>query len=82
MPTIQFFRCPCPVTGNVMLNGTNQGPNKDSSGKLLTKKCGEGLQIISLQCPNGKKCSPPQVEIEIQYTDPISPLEVPFQCAD
>ncbi len=82
MPIIQFFCCTCPATGNVILDGRDQGPNKDGSGRLLTKHCNEGLHIISLQCPDGKKCSPPEVRIEITDTDPIFPLEVPFQCAD
>ena len=77
---MEFFVCPCPVTGNVILDGNNQGPNKDSSGKLLTKMCNEGLHTISLQCPSGQTCIPPQVTTVIENTDPISPKEVPFQC--
>jgi hypothetical protein len=46
----------------------------------LTKKCNEGLHIISLQCPHEKKCSPPQVKIDIKDTNPISPLKIPFTC--
>jgi hypothetical protein len=77
---MEFFVCPCLATGNVILNGNDQGPNKDSSGKLLTKQCNEGRHIIALQCLTGKICSPPQVTIVIKDTDPISPMEVPFQC--
>lgn len=79
---MEFIRCPCPVKGNVILNGKDLGPNKTKAGKLRTKQCNEGLHTISLQCPDGKKCSPPQVTIEITGTDPISPMEVAFQCAD
>ena len=77
---MEFFRCPCPLTGNVVLDGADLGPNKDGSGKLLTKMCNAGLHTISLLCPGGKRCNPLQVTIEIQDTDPISPLEVAFQC--
>jgi len=77
---IEFFKCPCPDRGNVILNGRDQGPNKDDTGRLLTKQCNEGLQTIALKCPAGKTCYPPQVDIEIKDTNPISPLEVPFQC--
>lgn len=78
---MEFFRCPCPVIGNIILDGKDQGPNKDGAGKLWTKQCNAGLHTITLQCPAGKTCSPKQVKIEITNTDPISPLEVPFQCA-
>jgi predicted acylesterase/phospholipase RssA len=77
---MEFFQCLCPVTGRVILDGIDQGPNKDSAGNLLTKQCNAGLHTISLQCPDGKKCSPRQVEIEIKDTDPIAPLEVAFKC--
>lgn len=78
--TMQFFQCPCPETGNVILDGNNQGPNKDGDGRLLTKRCNEGLHIISLQCSQGKNCFPSQARIEIKNTNPISPLQVPFKC--
>ena len=45
MPVIQFFRCPCPATGNVILNGTDQGPNMDSSGKLLDGGLSDNLDL-------------------------------------
>ena len=77
---MEFFRCPCPKRGSVILNGSDLGSNMDATGKLLTKVCGQGLQRISLQFPDGKQCIPPQIEIEIKNTDPISPMEVPFQC--
>lgn len=79
---MEFFRCPCPQKGNVILDGSDQGPNKDDTGKLLTKMCNEGLHRIVLQCPNGKQCIPKQVEIVIKDTDPISPMEVKFQCEE
>jgi len=75
---MEFFQCPCPERGNVILNGKDQGANKDDAGNLLTKQCNRGLQYISLECPDGKKC---QLRlVEMKDTDPISPLEVPFQC--
>ena len=77
---MEFFVCPCTETGNVILDGNDQGSNMDSSGNLLTKQCNAGLHTISLNCPSGKKCLPTQVKIEIEDTDPISPMEVPFKC--
>jgi len=77
---MEFFQCRCPVTGRVILDGSDQGPNKDSAGKLRTIQCNAGQHTISLQCPDRKKCSSPQVKIEIKDTDPISPMEVPFKC--
>ncbi len=76
---MEFFVCPCPVTGDIILDGIDQGPNKDGSG-LLTKQCNAGLHNISLRCPTGKKCSPLQVTIALRNTDPISPIEVAFRC--
>jgi hypothetical protein len=64
----------------VILDGSDQGPNKDSAGNLLTKECNAGLHTIALQCPDGGKCSPSQITIEIKDTDPIAPLEVSFKC--
>lgn len=77
---MEFFLCRCPVTGRVILDGSDQGPNRDSAGNLLTKQCNAGLHTIALQCPDGKKCSRPRVKIEIKDTDPISPVEVAFKC--
>ena len=77
---MEFFQCICPVTGRVLLDGSDQGPNKDISGSLLTKQCNAGLHVIALQFPDGEKCSPPLVLIEIRDTDPISPMEVAFTC--
>lgn len=75
---MEFFQCPCPEKGEVILDGKDQGLNKDAAGNLLTKQCNRGLHYVSLQCPDGKKC---QLRlVEIKDTDPISPLEVPFQC--
>ena len=80
MPIVEFFQVPCSGKGDVILDGKNQGPNKDAAGKLLPMQCNTGWHIISLKCSNGKKCSPKQVEVEIKDTDPISPMEVPFKC--
>lgn len=77
---MEFFVCPCPATGNVILDGNDQGPNKDGSGNLLTKQCNAGLHTIALKCKAVNTCSPPQVTVVIKNTDPISPMEVAFQC--
>lgn len=77
---MEFFSCPCPGTGDVILDGNGQGPNRDGSGNLVTKQCNAGLHRIALRCHDGRRCLPGQVEIEISDTDPISPQEVAFQC--
>ena len=77
---MEFFVCPCPATGNVILDGVDQGPNRDGSGNLQTKQCDTGLHTLQLTCPAGKKCMPVQITVLIINTDPISPLEVAFQC--
>jgi uncharacterized protein YbaR (Trm112 family) len=78
---MEFFVCPCTKTGHIILDGNDQGPNKDSSGKLLTKQCNAGFHTISLKLSSGVACSPLQAHVDIYDTDPISPREVPFQCA-
>ncbi|RQW88115.1 MAG: hypothetical protein EHM79_06365 [Geobacter sp.] len=75
---MEFFQCPCPQRGEVKLDGKDQGPNKDDAGNLLVKQCNRGLHFVSLQCSDGKECVSRLVQIT--DTDPISPLEVPFQC--
>lgn len=77
---MEFFVCSCPVTGTVILDGNAQGPNKSGSGGLLTKQCNTGLHTISLQFASGKICAPAQVTVTIKNTNPISPMEVAFQC--
>lgn len=71
---MEFFQCACPEKGRVILDGRDQGLNKDDSGNLLTKQCNAGLHSISLVCLSGKKCIPEQVELEIKDTDPILPI--------
>jgi hypothetical protein len=77
---MEFIVCPCPGNGNVILDGNDQGPNKDGSGNLLTKQCNKGLHTVALLCAGGRTCHPKQVRVEIKDTDPICPMEVPFQC--
>ncbi|BDV44037.1 hypothetical protein GURASL_29600 [Geotalea uraniireducens] len=77
---MEFFVCPCPATGNVILDGVDQGPNKDSAGVLQPKQCSAGRHTVSLRCPAGKNCTPSQVAVVIRDTDPIAPQEVAFQC--
>ncbi len=76
----EFFVCPCPETGNVILDGKDQGPNKDISGTLSPMQCNTGLHTIALKCPAGKTCKPQQVTMVIKDTNPASPREVAFQC--
>jgi hypothetical protein len=78
---MQFFNCPCSGKGNVILDGVDQGPNKDAAGNLLPKQCNAGLHRIALKCLDEKQCDPAEVQVEIRGTNPIHPLEVPFQCA-
>jgi len=77
---LEFFQCPCSETGGVFLDGKYQGPNKDNAGNLLTMQCNTGLHWVFLECLEGKTCL--QRLVEIKDTDPILPMEVPFQCED
>ena len=77
---MEFFTCPCPERGDVILDGKSQGSNKNQAGDLVTKQCNAGLHKIALKCPDGKQCDPAEVQVEISNTDPISPKEVPFKC--
>ncbi len=77
---MEFFVCNCPATGNVILDGNDEGPNRDSAGNLLTKQCNTGVHIVSLQCALGKTCAPEQVIVLVENTDPILPTEVEFRC--
>lgn len=78
---MEFYTCPCPARGDVILNGQGQGPNKDQAGNLLTKQCNPGLHKVALKCSAGKQCNPGEIQIEIRDTDPIAPMEIPFKCA-
>lgn len=77
---MEFFQCPCPETGNVLVDGKDQGPNKDGAGKPQTKMCNPGLHWISLECRVGKKCG--RKLVEVVETDPVMPMEVPFICEE
>jgi hypothetical protein len=67
---MEFFVCPCTATGSVVLDGNDQGPNRDDTGTLLTKVCGEGKHTVSLKFGDGKFCFPAQADVEITGTDP------------
>lgn len=78
---MEFFRCPCPGRGEVVLDGSYQGENKNGSGEIRILQCGPGLHEVALTCLVGRKCSNPRQEINISGTNPIFPLEVLFTCA-
>ncbi len=73
---MEFFVCTSIDIGDVILDGINQGANKDATGILLTKQCNSGLHSVALNCLSGK--SYPEKTVNIGGTDPIAPLEVPF----
>jgi len=75
---MEFFVCPCPGIGKVLLDDKDQDLNKDDSGTLLKKQCNEGFHKVALECSIGRKCSP--IEVVIKDSDPIFPQEVTFQC--
>jgi hypothetical protein len=77
---MEFFTCPCPETGVVILDGKEQGNNKDENGDLRTMQCGRGLYRIELRCSCGKQCINSPREVMIEGTNPIIPMEVSFQC--
>lgn len=78
---MEFFACPCPGKGTVILDGNAQGPNKDQDGANRTLQCGTGLHQVALDCLVGKACANASQEVAISGTNPILPQEVPFQCA-
>ena len=77
---MEFFTCPCPGKGTVILDGNEQGSNRDEDGGLRVFQCGRGLHRIALECTDGKRCSNSPQEVMISDTNPISTQEVPFQC--
>lgn len=77
---MEFFTCPCPGNGRVLVDGNLQGDNKEGSGNNRTLQCGRGLHQIALECVHGKKCADSPQTVMISETNPISPQEVPFQC--
>ncbi|OEU72537.1 MAG: hypothetical protein BA864_14680 [Desulfuromonadales bacterium C00003093] len=77
---MEFFTCPCPEKGMVVLNGNEQGYNKDENGKIRVFQCGRGLHEVALECREGKLCTNSPQEVMISDTNPITPQEVPFQC--
>lgn len=77
---MEFFICPCPGKGTVILNGNAQGPNKDN-GVNQPMQCGAGLHRVALDCLVGKTCAESSQEVVIAKTNPILPQEVPFTCA-
>jgi hypothetical protein len=77
----EFFVCPCPGRGYVILDDNSQGSNKNDALTLFTKQCNTGLHSVSLACQVGRVCRVVKVEIQIEDTDPIEPMEVPFECA-
>jgi len=77
---MEFFTCPCACKGKVILDGNDQGENKNENDDLLVKQCGRGLHQIALECVDGKQCLDSPRVVMIKKTNPINPLEVPFQC--
>jgi hypothetical protein len=77
---MEFFTVPCPGKGNVKIDGSFQG--ESVQGTTLHKfQCGEGTHDISMECLAGKQCQAPVQRVEIAGTNPILPMEVPFECA-
>lgn len=78
---MEFFACPCPGRGRVMMDGNEQGDNKEDDGSVRTLQCGRGLHRIALECADGKQCLDSPRNVMIAKTNPISPEEVAFRCA-
>lgn len=77
---MEFFTCPCPGNGRVILDGNEQGNNKDENGNMRTLQCGQGLHQIALQCNHGEQCAHSPQKVMISKTNPIIPQELTFQC--
>lgn len=87
---MQFFKVPCPGRGTVSIDGKPQGENKQAGREesdtrqgdgLRIFQCGTGLHDLSMACLVGKRCRRPVQRVQIDKTDPILPMEVPFECA-
>ena len=76
---MEFFTVPCPGRGEVSIDGSFQGENKDGE-RLHVFQCSEGLHDISMTCLVGRQCQEPVQRAQIAGTDPILPREVPFLC--
>ena len=77
---MEFFTVPCPGRGEVFIDGVSLGENK-SNGELNVFQCNPGHHYISMKCLVGKSCDVPKQLVNIINTNPISPMEVPLECA-
>ncbi len=76
---MEFFTVPCPGKGEVSIDGSPQGKNKDGK-KLHPFQCNDRLHDISMTCLNGKQCQEPVQRVMITGANPILPQKVPFVC--
>lgn len=79
---MEFFIVPCPGIGEVSVDGSVQGENKEKdSCNLIVFQCGRGLHDISITCLASRTCLDPVKRVEIKDTNPIQPMGVPCICA-
>ena len=64
----------------VLVDGTDQGYNKKEDGEDLVKEMETGLYTFKLD--GEANFSPPEQDIEVIDTDPVSPMEVVFTKGD
>lgn len=77
---MEFFTVPCPGRGEFFIDGISVGENK-SNGELNVFQCNPGHHCISMNCIVGERCKVSRQLVNIIDTNPISPMEVPFECA-
>ena len=77
---MEFFKCPCPGEGTVMIDGDPQGSNRDEEGEFDILQCNRGHHTVELQCKEGRVCANSPQDVVIKRTNPIKPKEIEFQC--
>ena len=77
---MEFFKVPCPDRGEVFIDDSFLGENKNN-GELNVFQCNAGNHNISMKCLVGKNCQSLVKLIDIINTNPIHPMEVRFICA-
>ena len=80
---MEFITVSCPGKrdkGEVFIDASSQGESK-TDDELNVFQCNPGHHYISMRCLVGKECRESTQLVGIVGTNPIQPMEVPFQCA-
>ncbi len=77
---MEFFTVPCPGKGKVFIDGQYQGDSLEDT-ELKVFQCNTGTHDIAMECLVDKQCVKTSQKVQIEGTNPILPMEVPFICA-